>query len=134
MDHAIDNLWTFSIADSTRAMYKVGLDLYIKFLVLQCFNWANEALPPISEYLLMRFVVFCETQKHLRYATIKSYLCGIRYFFLQKGGYNPLENAYGKPLLGLKSILTGLKKKQTNYPKRTCLPITCSILYSMCSL
>jgi hypothetical protein len=55
-------------------------------------NWSQEQLPPISEYLLMRFIAFCETQKHLRYSTIKSYLCSICFFYLQKGGFITLEH------------------------------------------
>jgi hypothetical protein len=29
-------------------------------------NWSQEQLPPVSEFLLMRFIAFCETQMHLK--------------------------------------------------------------------
>jgi hypothetical protein len=82
----------------------------------------------------MRFIAFCETQKHLRYSTIKSYLCSIRFFYLQKGGFNPLEKFFGKPLPNLRIVLMGLKKKHSNFPKRVRLPITFDILHNMCTL
>ena len=82
----------------------------------------------------MRFIAFCDVQKYLRYTTIKSYVCGIRFFDLTKGGFNPLENLYGQPLVSLQATLTGPKKKYTNYPKRIRLPFTCDILYKICLL
>jgi hypothetical protein len=134
LDTAIDNLKSYAVADSTKALYSVGFELYVKFLQLQGQNWSQEQLPPVSEYLLMRFIAFCETQKHLRYSTIKSYLCSIRFFYLQQGGFNPLENLFGKPLPNLRIVLIGLKKKHSNFPKRVRLPITFDILHNMCTL
>ena len=132
LDTAINNLKSYAVADSTKALYSVGFELYVKFLQLQGQNWSQEQLPPVSEYLLMRFIAFCETQKHLRYSTIKSYLCSIRFFYLQKGGFNPLENFFGKPLPNLRIVLMGLKKKHCNFPKRVRLPITFDILHITC--
>ena len=97
-------------------------------------NWSQEQLPPVSEFLLMRFIAFCETQMHLRYSTIKSYLCSICFFYLQKGGFNPLENFFGKPLPNLRIVLMGLKKKHSDFPKRVQLPITFDILHKMYTL
>ncbi|VDI03028.1 Hypothetical predicted protein [Mytilus galloprovincialis] len=107
LDIAVENLQTFAVADSTKALYNVGYEHYLKFLQLQGSTWSTFQLPPVSENLLMRFIAYCESNKHLRYSTIKSYLCGIRFFYLLKGGVNPLENFVGKPLPKLKSVLVG---------------------------
>ncbi|CAG2237187.1 unnamed protein product [Mytilus edulis] len=134
LDIAVENLQTFAVADSTKALYNVGYEHYLKFLQLQGSTWSTFQLPPVSENLLMRFIAYCESNKHLRYSTIKSYLCGIRFYYLLKGGVNPLENFVGKPLPKLKSVLVGLKKKHAIMPKRIRLPITFDILYKMCFL
>jgi hypothetical protein len=81
LDTAIDNLKSYAVVDSIKALYSVGFELYVKFLQLQGQNWSQEQLPPVSEYLLMRFIAFCETQKHLRYSKI-------RMFFLETHQYN----------------------------------------------
>jgi hypothetical protein len=99
LETAINNLKSYAVADSTKALYSAGFELYVKFLQLQGQHWSQEQLPPVSEYLLMRFIAFCETQKHLRYSTFKSYLCSIRFFYLQQGGFNPLENFLANPYL-----------------------------------
>ena len=87
-------------------------------------------LPPISERLLIYFVAFCDQHLKLAYTTIKLYLRGIRYFYLKKNRFNPLQNSVGQNSACLQSILTGVKKKQSLYSisKRTRLPITLSIL------
>ncbi|CAG2235998.1 unnamed protein product [Mytilus edulis] len=76
LDIAVENLQTFAVADSTKALYNVGYEHYLKFLQLQGSTWSTFQLPPVSENLLMRFIAYCESNKHLRYSTIKSYLCG----------------------------------------------------------
>jgi prefoldin subunit 5 len=35
LDTAIDNLKSYAIADSTKALYSVGFELYVKFLILR---------------------------------------------------------------------------------------------------
>jgi hypothetical protein len=46
LDTAIDNLKSYAVADSTKALYSVGFELYVKFLQLQGQNWSQEQLPP----------------------------------------------------------------------------------------
>ncbi|XP_071158740.1 uncharacterized protein [Mytilus edulis] len=133
LDSSVETLWKYSVADSTRSHYTTGFDLYKKFSLLQGSFWTSNEMPPVSETLLMRFVAFCDEHKSLKYSTIKLYLCGIRYYYLQYAGFSPLEQ-YGKPLLCLQSILNGLKKKQKGCVKRPRLPITMSLLYKMVML
>ena len=109
------------------------MDLYTKFLLLQGEHIDKNGLPPVSERLLMRFVAYCDEHKKLRHSTIKLYLCGIGFYYLKHGGFNPLTSS-GKLLECLSSILNGLKKKQGSIVKRQRLPITMPILSKMCSL
>ncbi|CAC5405084.1 unnamed protein product [Mytilus coruscus] len=121
LDFAVENLQAFVVADSTKALYNVGYEHYLKFLQLQGSTWSTFQLPPVSENLLMRFIAFCETHKHLRYSIIKSYLCGIRFFYLLKGGVNPFENFVGKPLPKLKSVLVAIQEESSGYPSQIIL-------------
>lgn len=132
MDSAITDLLNHAVSSRTLSSYNVGVDLYKRFLLLQGFVWKDNELPPVSEILLMRFVAYCDEHKNLKYSTVKLYLCGIRFYYLRFGGFNPIE-CNGRPMICLKTILTGLKKKVPNV-KRIRLPITVNILYRMCKL
>ena len=90
MDSTVDSLWNYAITDSTQTLYKAGYDLYKKFLLLHGNVWKSNEMPPVSENLLMRFVAFCDEHKHLKYNTVKLYLCGIRFYYLKHAGFNPL--------------------------------------------
>ncbi|CAG2243511.1 unnamed protein product [Mytilus edulis] len=133
LDCTIDSLWKYSLSNNTTSVYKTGIELYTRFLLLDGLTWDKDSLPPVSETLLMRFVAYCAEHKQLCHSTIKLYLCGIRFHFLKYGGFNPLIS-FGKPLECLKTILIGLKKKQGSTVKRKRLPITMSILSKMCKL
>ncbi|XP_061172148.1 uncharacterized protein LOC133181619 [Saccostrea echinata] len=134
LDSVVENLWDHSISLRTRSQYKVGLDSYIKFTLLRGLHDNVSDLPPISEQLLIYFVAFCDEHLKLAYSTIKSYLSGIRYFYLRLKGFNPFHISVGQNSFCLQSILTGVKKKQSRYaiPKRSRLPITMSILTKIC--
>lgn len=133
MDSSLDNLWRQSISNNTHTAYNTGFDLYIKFLLLLGEIWNTSSLPPVSEKLLMRFAAYCHEHRQLQYSTIKLYLCGVRFFYMKHGGFNPMVN-HGRQLECLKSILCGIKKKKGPTVKRTRLPITMPILANMCSL
>ena len=132
MDSAITDLLNHAVSSRTLSSYNVGVDLYKRFLLLQGFVWKDNELPPVSEILLMRFVAYCDEHKNLKYSTVKLYLCGIRFYYLRFGGFNPIE-CNGRPMICLKTILIGLKKKVPNV-KSIRLPITVNILYRMCKL
>lgn len=93
----------------------------------------RNTLPPISEDCLIEYVSHCHGFRHLRYATIKLYLCGIRFTYLQHGLSNPLTQPDGQPLFRLFTILRGVKRSQVPVTKPR-LPITFSVLYKLCVL
>ena len=60
---------------------------------------------------MIRFAASSHEHKQLRYSTIKLFLCGVIFYYVKHGGFNPMVN-YGRQLECLKSILCGIKKKQ----------------------
>jgi hypothetical protein len=48
-------------------------------------------LPPISEEILIYFVAYCFRHINLQYSTIKLYLCGIHYKYVQSNVQSPFE-------------------------------------------
>jgi hypothetical protein len=84
-----------SVATSTRAVYRSGLDRFVTFLKLN--NYATgPGLPVVSEDILMTFVTYCYKILSLSYSTIKLYLCGIRFHYALAEVPNPLCNLAGE--------------------------------------
>ena len=93
----------------------------------------DDSFPDVNEEILLLFVAHCFHVLRLRYSTIKLYLSGIRFCYLQAGKYNPLCQPGSEHLYRLQTILRGIKKIQgSNTNKR--LPITQDILREMCKI
>lgn len=86
----------------------------------------------ISEDILIYFVSHCYSVLKLRYSTIKSYLCGIRFNALRTGQPNPLLTSVGHTYERLQTILRAVKKEQ-GLPTLKRLPVTIDILRRMCA-
>ena len=117
-----------SIEPSTKATYKAGFECFIRFLILSrlSINVLGDTLPSINENILVFFVTHCQNQLKLRYDTIKTYLAGVKFFYMKKG-----QSIKFKDYEQLHHVLRGVKKLQTpNSMKR--LPITFSVLYRLC--
>lgn len=85
-------------------------------------------LPVLSEDVLIYFVTYCHTSLKLQWTTIKLYLAGVRFQYLQAGYANPLASADR-----LQCILRGIQRsRRTNTPSR--LPITFTMLCQICDL
>ncbi|XP_061196397.1 uncharacterized protein LOC133204666 [Saccostrea echinata] len=125
----VSELWDRATGDKTRRQYQIGFQSFLRFVSLMNLNSSN-GLPIVSEKVFIQYVSYCYSELQLSYSTIKLYLSGIRYMYLRIGGFNPLES-YGKPLQGLQTILSGIKKSQCNRDKRIRLPITIDILTKM---
>ncbi|XP_048254616.1 uncharacterized protein LOC125381595 [Haliotis rufescens] len=128
-DNELDNLWASAVSHRTYEVYQAGFKAYALFIATCSSIWSS-SLPPISEELLLRFVAHCHKHQNLRYATIKTYLCGVRFMYLKAGVPNPwtLGN-----LTRLHTIVGAVKRQQgcTVYVR---LPITSSILTKLCHL
>ncbi|XP_062583346.1 uncharacterized protein LOC134245102 [Saccostrea cucullata] len=128
----VNKLWDRAIGDKTRRQYQIGFQNFLRFVTLMNLTSYN-GLPIVCEKVFIQYVSYCHSELQLSYSTIKLYLSGIRYIYLRMGGFNPLESN-GKPLQGLQTILSGIKKSQCNRDKRIRLPITIDILTNLCLL
>ena len=85
-------------------------------------------LPSISEDRLIYFIIYYHSCLKLKWTTIKLYLAGIRFHYLQAGRNNPLCNVER-----LQCIIRGIKRSQVNKSKPR-LPTDVNILYKICCL
>ncbi|XP_061170222.1 uncharacterized protein LOC133179480 [Saccostrea echinata] len=116
-----------SIEPSTAATYRAGLECFKKFLVMSRVCLALGKLPVINEDILVYFVTHCQLHLKLRHETIKTYLAGIRFFYLKEG-----QCLMFKDFERLHCVLRGVKKQQCNSISKR-LPITFSILFQICN-
>jgi len=123
----VQELWNASIATSTRNVYQTGFHSFIQFLLISnivstiVFQDLN-----ITEENLIFFIAHCYNNK-LSHATIKLYLCGIRFMCLQLGIRYPDRHNLNR----LVPILHDVKRSQVRTPKLR-LPITSDILKKNC--
>ena len=125
LNKIVHQLWDIAIASKTRSAYETGFKHFERFMLLN--NFKFNYLPPISEDILIYFTAYCFHFLKLQYSTIKLYLCGIRYKYLQNNCKDPLESDNNTPLDRLSYILNSVKKLQKPNNKKR-LPITFEIL------
>lgn len=125
LNKTVNRLWNVVLADSTKNAYETGFQQFRKFMLMHNIRFIN--FPPISEDILIFFIAHCYKNLNLQYSTIKLYLCGIRYKYIQAGNRDPLQSDNDTPLDRLGYILKSVKKVQE--PRQfTRLPITFDIL------
>ena len=86
---------------------------------------------PPSENTLVFFVTHCASVLHLRYDTIKTYVCGVRHHYILQGFSKPLDPK-GTGLERLKLTLRGIKRSQCNQQRKR-LPLTSAIMRELLS-
>lgn len=129
---AVSRLWTTALAPRTQQSYSSGMQCFRTFLTMyNLMPTSSRDTPNISEDILIHFITHCHSALSLRYATIKSYLCGIRFTFLRAGLRNPLIDSQGQVYQRLETIARSIKKEQ-GQPLKPRLPITSAILRQMC--
>lgn len=123
-----------AIADSTRAIYQSAFEAYKKFLTMNNMLHVNHPLL-VTEDSLMAYVTYCFNSLKLSHATIKLYLCGIRFYCLLLGIPSPFDNQVcdcGATMQRLRLVLKGVKRCSRN-KSPTRLPITKPILDAICT-
>ena len=83
-----------------------------------------------GEEIFIYFVTHCAAALSLAYVTIRTYLAGIRIFFIEQGQGNPFLQCNGLPMLRLELVLKGIKK-QHNPQQNKRLPISSTILRNL---
>lgn len=92
----------------------------------------SAGLIPINQEILVLFVTHCHVLLKLSATTIKSYLCAIRFRYVQHGFRNPLCHPDGSTYLRLHSICRAIKRTQ-GCSSRPRLPLTANIIQRLCS-
>jgi hypothetical protein len=131
LNQTVGKLWKHAIANKTREYYNVGYKHFERFMLLNNVHLHVGYLPPISEEILIYFVAYCFRHLNLQYSTIKLYLCGIRYKYLQSNVQSPFEKPDQSNLKKLALVLKSVKRLQGAMP-RIRLPITFDILEKIC--
>jgi hypothetical protein len=76
-------------------------------------------LPPLSEDSLIHYATHCHKHLNLKYSTIKLYICGIRYKFLQFEIPNLFSNCCSSKMFRLEAIYKGIKKSEVKNTSHT---------------
>ncbi|XP_067650979.1 uncharacterized protein [Haliotis asinina] len=123
-------LWSAAINPRTRVTYATGFQRYLRFMLqfnlFSTFNNPN-GMPPVSEPNLQYFITYCFGTLKLQHDTVKTYLAGIRFSYLQAGIHSLFDETHSGSLNRLQALLRGYKRLMTPNNK-TRLPITYSIL------
>jgi hypothetical protein len=82
LTNTVSCLLKSSIAPRTRTQYECDNSAYVTFLRMTGVLWINSYMPPLTEESLIHFATHCFKNLHLKCSTIKMYICGIRYKYL----------------------------------------------------
>ena len=126
----MDYLWSEAISSGTKQAYNTGMRCFRTFIALNNIS-VDGSIPVVDENMLILFVAHCFSVLHLKYCTIKLYLNGIRFHYLQLGINNPLCSTSSN-LERLHMILRAIKRIQGTAVRQR-LPITFDILHDMCN-
>lgn len=127
----ITKLWNAALSPSTHTVYQAGIKHFLHYMVMFNQHQGYSHLPTISEDCLIAYVAHCHGLCHLKYSTIKLYLCAIRFAYLSAGHRDPLTTSEGLPLFRLFTIMRGVKRVGAPHMKPR-LPITFSLLRQLC--
>ena len=105
----VSELWENSISPNTRMAYQTGLQ---SLLTMSGLIFSLPDLPVLKEDILIYFVTHCHSRLKLRWTTIKLYLAGIRFHYLQAGRDNPFSTVDR-----LQCVIGGMKRSQVNLSK-----------------
>ncbi|XP_063395936.1 uncharacterized protein LOC134680699 [Mytilus trossulus] len=132
LTNSVSCLLKTSIAPRTRTQYECGYSAYATFLRMTGVIWLISDMPPLTEESLIHFATHCFKNLHLKCSTIKMYICGIRYKYLENGKTSIFSGSSDK-LYRLDALYRGIKKNEKKSTKPR-LPITFTVLKDICQL
>ena len=107
-------------AESTKSVYRVGVDHYHKFRHY-IRGWRQSSVTNIQMFFL--FIVYLSQVCTLEYGTIKVYVAGVCNWFLQRGCKDPYySNGRKNPQVAL--LLRGIKRDRVARRARVRYPLT----------
>ncbi|XP_071116832.1 uncharacterized protein [Haliotis cracherodii] len=130
LNRHLDTLWSAAISRQTRTAYSTGFQCYLKFMLkFSLFNTlgASSGLPPVNDAYLQYFLAHCFGFLKLSHDTVKTYLAGIRFTYLQAGIRTLFDDVSTGALNRLQTLLRGYKRAHTP-ERRKRLPITYHVL------
>lgn len=128
VDQKVQELWSSAVAKTTRSAYKAGIQCLLTFLTMSGVVIQLPLLPILNEDVLIYFVTYCHSFLKLTWSTIKLYLAGIRFHYLQAGHANPFH-----ALDRLQCIIGAVKRSQISNSKPR-LPIDINVIVKICDL
>jgi hypothetical protein len=132
LNQALQVYQDHALSLATRSVYNCGKRTFLLFCAM--YGVQNQhSFPRINEDVLIYFCVHCAHVLHLSYSTIRSYLCGVRSYYIQGGCGNPMQTATGAPLYHLEMVLRGIRKSQVTHAQAK-LPISAELLRQLCML
>lgn len=115
-----------ALSPRTRASYATGVNTFATFCTMHNINFLSGDWIGLED-IMVYFVCFCANIRHLAYATIKSYLAGVRNYCIAHNFEYPYIKTNGQPMLQLQLVLKGIKKARL--PKSILrLPVTAMIM------
>jgi hypothetical protein len=130
----VNALISKSVTSRTRTQYECGFSQYVTFLNMSGVKWNYPTdMSPLSEESLVHFATHCHINLGLKYSTIKLYICGIIYTFLEAGIISIFNSDCPSKLYRLEAVYRGIKKKEAK-TTRTRLPIIFTTLKKICLL
>ena len=106
----VNALISKSVTSRTRTQYEGGFSQYVTFLNMSGVKWNYSTdMPPLSEQSLVHFATHCHINLGLKYSTIKLYICGIRYKFLEAGIISIFNSDCPSKLYRLEAVYRGIK-------------------------
>lgn len=123
-----------ALSARTRATYATGVRTFRNFCLMHNIAPGLLGLPKCpGEDILTYFVCHCANNLRITHATIKSYLAGIKNFYIEHGLGNQFLRLDGQPMLSLELVLRGIKKQCTQI-KQQRHPITADVLRKLCQV
>ena len=98
-----------ALAPSTKRLYASGWRTFTNFARISSFDIYNNDDSLRQEFMLT-FVTHCADQLCVSYATIKTYLSAIKYYYARAGRSDPFTFSGGQQFGRLHLILRGIKK------------------------
>ncbi|XP_071089365.1 uncharacterized protein [Haliotis cracherodii] len=130
LNRHLDTLWSAAISRQTRTAYSTGFQCYLKFMLkfsLFTTLGASSGLPPVNDAYLQYFLAHCFGFLKLSHDTVKTYLAGIRFTYLQAGIRTLFDDVSTGALNRIQTLLRGYKRAHTP-ERRKRLPITYHVL------
>ena len=128
LERSMNQLWESALSPNTLVAYRSAINCFVTFMLMQGVCCSSTSLQPVGEDIFLLFITHCQSGLKLKYATIKLYLAGVRFYYIRNNLCDPFLNCLRVPY-----ILRAVKRNQVNVSMPR-LPITFNVLSGLCSV